>query len=228
MSTAENLSKNNFTMRAFASCLVSRSLKLLRTKILDNSTLFDIGTGDGSTTIYSFIGNSGIKFSKIIGSDINPEFVQFANRKFGDAVTTFEVYDAAGEIPETIKSSVPFDVVSSFHCLHWMKFEDIKKSILNVKTLLKPNGYFYFFFPLNLSPSKMKEKLLQRYPPGTFDLTPVFQFYKTVMKDQNFPDELREFLKTEGFELELFEVPALQLVYDLEEIRGKKSKRHKF
>ena len=106
-------------------------------------TLLDIGSGCGRVLTEVVVGKSELKFSKIIGIDISKEMVKFSNEKYGSDLMSFQVMDAEGEVPESLKNQ-QFDMVTSFFCLPYCK--DINAAFQNIHNFLKPNGIFCCIF----------------------------------------------------------------------------------
>lgn len=219
MSASALLNKFNLISRTNAATLFGQSRVLLQSKIKSGSKLLDLGTGDGGVFNEIFLKNSGLKFSKIIGSDFDPEHVKFATEKYSNQNLSFEVFDASKEPPKSIRDSAPYDIVTSFHMLHIIKFEQIISAVKNVKSLLKQNGYFYFFIPLNMCPPDLEAKLLEKYPEGQG--TPIANFFGPNVKRENIFEDIREVLKNEGFDLILFDSQPLSYTYAPGQMKGK-------
>lgn len=206
------LNQTNFLTRDSTACLVDRASDLIKSKVKDGSTLFDMGTGDGAATIENFIEKTGIKFSKVIGSDYDTEHVKFANGKYGSPSIHFEIYDATKEVPNRIKVLAPFDIVTAFHMYHLLTNEEVFQSVKNVKKVLKKGGVFYFTLILELCPTDLKEKLLAKY--SLDQVSPIFDFFDpTFQKDDKFASELKACLIKEGFDLDSYEHHAITYVY---------------
>ncbi|KAL7024915.1 hypothetical protein ACKWTF_013248 [Chironomus riparius] len=105
--------------------------------------VLDIGSGCGTILSEVIVGNSGLKFSKVIGIDISEEMVKFSNEKYGSDLISFHVMDAAKEIPEIFKN-LKFDLITSFFCMQWINNFDI--AFQNVQNFLNPNGIFCCVF----------------------------------------------------------------------------------
>lgn len=214
MSASADFNKYNFVTRTNASNLLAQSRILLQSNIKDGSKLLDVGTGDGSVTIECFIEKSGINFSKVVGSDFDVEHVKFANEKYKTSTVNFEVFDVSKEIPESIKMSAPFDVVTCIHMLHLLTHDQVINAVKNIKSLLKKDGLFYFFSPLNFCPPNLESTLMKKYPNG--EAIPAIKFFTSNFKSEN----IRKVLIDEGFEFILFDNANVKYTFGPGEMKG--------
>ncbi len=101
----------------------------VRNFINKDSTILEIGSGDGFGTYYLS------KYCKHIeGNDILEDVVNKANSKYGYEKCSFKLYDGKN-LKYQDKS---FDVVVSFHCIEHVK--NVKKFLNNIKRVLKDDG----------------------------------------------------------------------------------------
>lgn len=89
--------------------------------------LIDIGSGDGEVLHRLVCKRTNLKFGKVIGVDISKEMVEFASKKYGNELLKFHCVDLVGDgqlMEKITKIGVKLssaDVVTSFHCLHWIQ-----------------------------------------------------------------------------------------------------------
>lgn len=219
MAASVILNKYNTVLRANAAALIERANSLLQSEIKNGSKLLDIGSGEGAVIAEIFIEKSGIKFSKILGSDFDAEHVKFANEKYKTSEISFEIFDVTKEVPNSIKEQAPFDVVTSFHLFHFLNNEEIKYLVKNIKaSLLKNGGHFLFFFILNLCPFDLEEKLSKKYPQG--QASSVINYFTSSLKDDRIVEDICNILSDEGFDLLLSDVSKLDHTFKAGEMRG--------
>lgn len=95
----------------------------------------DLGCGTGSVTkVISYFQN----FSEIIGLDLDPDMVQFANANNSDSRVKFYQGDACNF--DSYPAENQFELVTAFSTIHW--WADPQKGISNIFKSLKDGGYF--------------------------------------------------------------------------------------
>lgn len=84
-------------------------------------TLLDIGTGPGDV-LTDFVVPRVPKNTKIVGSDISMEMIQFAKQNFENEFVTFRQADISADY-KILKEKFPnlFDNITSFFCFHWIQ-----------------------------------------------------------------------------------------------------------
>lgn len=104
-----------------------------------NELVLDIGCGDGALTHKVAQKTSG----DVVGIDISSSMVDFANSVYGNNRVKFERFSAEDRSFYS-KHSGCFDLVVSFHCLHWV--DDHHAVLDGIETALKPGGLAYLRF----------------------------------------------------------------------------------
>ncbi|XP_030020600.2 juvenile hormone acid O-methyltransferase [Manduca sexta] len=132
---------NNMTRYDVELCLQEYSPRFNWLK--KNARIIDIGSGDGSvTTILStFIPSD---YEVLVGADINPKSVKFANDNYGNKRIKFVQLDIEGMLPDDMKES--FDHVFSFYTFHWV--DNHQKAFINIHNILQKDGEVFAIFLL--------------------------------------------------------------------------------
>lgn len=140
MTFIDNKTELDEYAKAYASKTPPNSLKNLAFKHLPalfkkyntNSKALDFGCGAGYST--SFLKSLGFNCA---GVDINPKMVELARENDGDG--TYQLI---------INSKIPYDnetfdlVFASFVLLEMSSLEQIKKALIEINRVLKPNAHF--------------------------------------------------------------------------------------
>ncbi len=175
-------------------------LKLLQ--LSGNEKILDVGCGDGKITaaIAAELTNG-----QIIGSDVSPEMIQFANEKFLPSAKknlSFVLLDA-----QDINYVDSFDLVFSSFALQWvLNIELVAKKI---HASLRQNGRIGFTIPLSIS-DELEESLafLLKKPQWA----PYFEGFQLnyFLRDENYYSHL---LSKFGFKKTHFEVVEQKWIF---------------
>jgi trans-aconitate 2-methyltransferase len=99
--------------------------------------ILDVGSGDGKIThLLSKYASQGA----VVGLDNSPTMLEYARKTYQNDLNqnlTF-IFGDASQYDTYKKLPQQFDLVVSFHTLHW--FEDQTQALLGVMSVLKPNG----------------------------------------------------------------------------------------
>lgn len=127
---ADNYAENGFLQAKWA-----QKFFFDRYKLSGSEHVLDIGCGDGRLTqAIAFQTQRG----KVIGIDNSESMISYAKEKFGLSPNlTFEVIDAA-DSAFYARFAEAFDLVVSFHCLHWVA--DQQAALNGISVTLKPGG----------------------------------------------------------------------------------------
>ncbi len=109
-----------------------------------DESILDIGCGDGKITA---IISTHIPRGKVLGIDLSPEMLLFANKKFKTSKyknILFKLLDAT-----KIRFEKEFDIVFSSFVLHWVI--NFNLFIKKIHKSLKDNGKIVFTIPLGIS-----------------------------------------------------------------------------
>lgn len=111
-----------------------RALENLSGWTFDPSDIvLDIGSGNGKVT---FNISEHVPYGKVIGLDINPEMVEFANQNYQvNSNIEFIVGDACN-----LPFRGVFDKITSFATLSWIPLESHQEIFNNIYLALKPQG----------------------------------------------------------------------------------------
>lgn len=158
-------------------------------------SLLDIGCGSGDVTIDFILPVMPSKFTRLVGADISDGMLSYARKSYQNSKIIFEKLDVGLPLESSsMWTSVPFDHVTSFYCLHWV--ENQQQALLNIYNLLANDGdcllvylasHPYFEITKQLSHSQRWAKYMADiiYPP--------YQYSGNAI------DELTQILKTTGF-----------------------------
>ncbi|XP_037298373.1 juvenile hormone acid O-methyltransferase-like [Manduca sexta] len=132
---------NGISRRDVKACLEEYSPRFNWLK--SKARVLDIGSCDGSvTTILSTFLPSD--YEVLVGADINPNSVKFANDNYGNKRIKFVELDIEGTLLDDMKES--FDHVFSFYTLHWV--DNHLKAFTNIYNILQKDGEFFAIFML--------------------------------------------------------------------------------
>ncbi|XP_030020646.2 juvenile hormone acid O-methyltransferase-like [Manduca sexta] len=172
--------------------------------------VLDLGSGDGSvTTILSTFLPSD--YEVLVGADINPKTVKFANDNYGNKKIKFVELDIEGTLPDDMKES--FDHVFSFYLFHWV--DDHQKAFTNIYNALQKNGEFFATFLLFSDVYLTIEMLAKskKWAPWM----PNFDKFPSPYYDFQDPDvHVANMLKNIGFNV--LDVRCKQRIYHYESI----------
>ncbi|KAJ0173388.1 hypothetical protein K1T71_011564 [Dendrolimus kikuchii] len=95
----------------------------------------DLGCGDGgmTSTLEKYLPPN---YEVLIGCDLNPNMLKFANETYATDRMKFQVLDIEGDIPADWREG--FDHVFSFHALHYVRNQE--RAFRNIYELLAPGG----------------------------------------------------------------------------------------
>lgn len=162
--------------------------------------MIDIGTGDGRVLNEVFVNLSGIKFSKVIGSDRRKDVIDFAQKTYGNTLINFDVLDiefATEEDMQRILENGPFDFATSSFCL--MFALDFEKTFFNINKLLKLEGSLYFNFLGTYNLVDVHFLLAEKYPQAK-DI--IYEQLPPMSKNKNFEIDFRGNLQKCGFDVD--------------------------
>lgn len=156
-------------------------------------SLLDIGCGSGDVTIDFILPVLPPKFTRLVGVDISDGMLNYARQSYQHSKIVFEKLDVG--LPLESKAwTVPFDHVTSFYCLHWVR--DQQQAVSNIYNLLAPEGDCLLVY-LASHPYFDVTKRLSENPRWAPYLTDIF--YPPYQHSGNAIDELTELLKNTGF-----------------------------
>lgn len=98
-----------------------------------NENVLDVGSGNGY--ISSILASHKVPQGKVLGIDVDPAMVEFANSKYKAKNIEFYTCDA-----KQIPFPQQFDVVTSFAVLSWIPLEDHECVMRNMYQSLRING----------------------------------------------------------------------------------------
>lgn len=179
-------------------------------------SLLDIGCGSGDVTIDFILPVLPPKFKRLVGADISDGMLDYARQSYQHSKIVFEKLDVGAPL-ESNTWEDPFDHVTSFYCLHWVR--DQRQAISNIYNLLSTEGdcllvylasHPYFEVTKRLSKTKRWASYLTDifYPPYQFSGNPI--------------DELTKLLETTGFAE--FSVQVVEKTFTFNGINMLKSK----
>ncbi|KAJ0173389.1 hypothetical protein K1T71_011565 [Dendrolimus kikuchii] len=101
----------------------------------------DLGCGDGRTTstLEKYLPPN---YEVLIGCDLNPNMLKFANATYATDRMKFQVLDMEGDIPADWREG--FDHVFSFHALQWARNQE--RAFRNIFDLLEQGGDCFLVF----------------------------------------------------------------------------------
>lgn len=97
--------------------------------------VLDIGCGDGRLT---HLISKYTPFGNVLGIDNSPSMINYAHQNYGEFINLSFVLEDAANVHFYKSLESQFDVVVSFHCLHWVEKQE--SVLLGIKKSLKPGG----------------------------------------------------------------------------------------
>jgi juvenile hormone acid methyltransferase len=83
--------------------------------------VLDLGCGPGSVTTQVLMPRLPDDFGLLVGADISPNMIQYANETYTHSKLKFIQFDLAKDIGITTElRPSDFDKIFSFFCLHWI------------------------------------------------------------------------------------------------------------
>jgi len=150
--------------------------------------VLDLGCGEGyGTDLLSQSVNS------IIGIDVDPEVVKYAQEKYGSQNCRFEVYDGAMIRYQEKK----FDVITSFQVIEHVKDDHL--FIEEIHRLLKPGGWF-----------------IMTTPNKTMRMRPLQKPFNRFHIREYYPHELRNLLEKKFSRVDIFGVSGNEQIMLME------------
>ena len=176
---------------------IEKTKNLLCEKLEDDCIAINIGTANFALCEL-FMEKSGLKLSKVIVKEggATAEILQHV------------IFDIVSSIPKELKSEAPFDIATSF-ATH---FGDLKSAILNVNSLLRPNGVFCFTIAIHNCLGDLCEELTQKYPTYK-DM--IDNCLNSLGGSEKLSEELPKILSESEFTVDYFEV--MPISHDNEE-----------
>nr|BAU79434.1 juvenile hormone acid O-methyltransferase [Planococcus kraunhiae] len=177
--------------------------------------ILDIGCGPGDLT-YNYLLPLIPSNGEMLGIDISPAMINYANSKYKDSRLNFEVMDISNpKVAEKYKLN--FDSVFSFYCLHWI--QDQRSTMRNIYSILKPGGETLLIF-LATSPIYRLYELLAASPKWS----PYMKNYRDVISPYHYSadpvSDIKNLMQSVGFHVKecfctptSYTVPSKQVLY---------------
>lgn len=144
------------------------------------SLVLDVGCGAGVKT--SYLIKKGLK---VVGIDFSEKMIEIAKQRMPD--TKFLVAD----ITEPLKLNEEFDGIFAQAVLLHIYKKDVKRVLVNLLELLKPEGYLYIAVK-GVKEGQSKEQIIKENDYG-YEYERFFSFYR--------PEELANYIKDLGMSI---------------------------
>ncbi|KAG8323375.1 hypothetical protein J6590_006386 [Homalodisca vitripennis] len=105
----------------------------------EDEMILDVGCGPGDVTaevLYPYLPSS----ARLVGVDINPKMVEYANKKYSSRSINFKQLDFSTKNITEVFHERTFSKLFSFYCLHWI--QDQQQTAKNIWSVLQPGGQF--------------------------------------------------------------------------------------
>ncbi|XP_053684589.1 juvenile hormone acid O-methyltransferase [Sabethes cyaneus] len=160
-------------------------------------SLLDIGCGSGDVLIDFVLPLMSRADGRILGTDISEQMVRFARKAHACRKNVlFDSLDIGGEIDHFLDKWGQFDHITSFYCLHWVRYQNMAFS--NIYNLLKTGGDCLLAF-LARNPIFDIYDQLSRYPKWAEYLKDVDKYTSPYQYCENPAGEIEEILSSVGF-----------------------------
>lgn len=167
---------------------IEKTKNLLQEKLVDGCIAIDVGTTNLALSEL-FMEKSGLKLSKII---VKEEAATGGNLRHA-------IFDIESSLPDELKSEAPFDLATSF-AVH---FGDLKTALLNVNSLLRPNGVFCLSIAIHNCLSDLCDELAEKH--STYK-DKIINCLKSLGGNEKLSEELPKMLSECEFTVDYFEV----------------------
>ncbi len=178
---------------------------MLKTELTGVSSILDVGCGDGKITAAMA---RALPNGYVVGVDISPSMVQFANKHFpGDKNLSFQVADAA-----KLDFEAEFDLITSFTVMQWVLEQ--AQALSCFEKALKPQGRLWVQIPTGL-PKAMQEAISkmiasEQWKSYFTSFSAPWRFYE--------PREYQALLAESGFTPIRFEVVTKHEIFPSREV----------
>lgn len=103
-----------------AAYVLQNYFRFVRWSADEDSTVLDVGCGDGDVTVHLLLPLLAKRSNKLIAADVSEEMLKFAKARCQNNKVTFIKLDIADDdVPDDYKLN--FDHIFSFYCLHWVQ-----------------------------------------------------------------------------------------------------------
>lgn len=167
---------------------IEKTKNLLQEKLDDGCIAIDVGTTNLALSEL-FMEKSGLKLSKII---VKEEAATGGNLRHA-------IFDIESSLPDELKSEAPFDLVTSFTT----HFGNLKTALLNVNSLLRPNGVFCLSIAIHNCLSDLCDELAEKH--STYK-DKIINCLKSLGGNEKLSEELPKMLSECEFTVDYFEV----------------------
>ncbi|XP_058832339.1 juvenile hormone acid O-methyltransferase [Topomyia yanbarensis] len=176
-----------------------------------NESLLDIGCGSGDVLI-DFIVPLMPRNARILGTDVSEQMVRFARKAHFDRENLFfDTLDIGAELDSFLSSWGQFDHITSFYCLHWVRYQNVAFS--NIYNLLKPGGDCLLVF-LARNPIFDIYDQMSRSSKWTKYMTDVDKYISPYQHCENPTGEIEEILSSVGFTKYQIQITDRVYVYE--------------
>ncbi|KAH6940097.1 hypothetical protein HPB50_024717 [Hyalomma asiaticum] len=148
--------KNNRLQKKHSNLVLEFSQPAFLVDTRDTTRILDVGCGTGDFTRDSLLPSS-LPCEKIVGVDISPDMIQYANRYSAHKKIEYCLLDIEKDVSEFLNRYGHFDRVYSFYCLQWLR--DQGDALKNISSLLSPGGQCLLVFPATHQPAALWHRL---------------------------------------------------------------------
>ncbi|KAJ2950110.1 hypothetical protein O0L34_g11453 [Tuta absoluta] len=170
------------------------SLKKFTPKWREHCRVLDLGCGDGFITSEVLRPCLPPGFGQLVGSDIGPRMVAYANAKYGDDRCKFIELDMTGDVPKDMVAS--FDHVFSSYAIHWV--HEQKKTFSNIYSLLVKGGSCLLIFQASSITFNIC-RILARQPKWQLSLQDIERYISPYQDMQEPKTEVNRIMASVGF-----------------------------
>ncbi|XP_065081941.1 juvenile hormone acid O-methyltransferase [Ochlerotatus camptorhynchus] len=185
---------------------------LLRWKENNKDSLLDIGCGSGDVLIDFVVPMMPQKYARILATDISEQMVRFARTVHsGRKNIYFDTLDIGGDVSRFVKKWGCFDHITSFYCLHWVRYQS--SAFSNIYNLLNPDGDCLLVF-LARNPIFDIYDQLSRSTKWSKYMTDVDKYISPYQYCENPAGEIEEILSSVGFAKYKIHISDKNYVYE--------------
>lgn len=211
MNKAVLYKSSNGLQRRDAEQVLSEFSHLIRWREEKTDSLMDVGCGSGDVTIDFILPMMPKKFSRLVGTDLSQEMVEFASGRYVHPKISFSQLDISADISTYIRSVDRFDHITSFYCFHWIQNQ--RRAVQNLYSLLLPGGDCLLVFLGKIPIFDIYKQMSQNARWSKY-MTDVDEFVSPYQHSNDPADEFGSLLYESGFSEFSVEMREKYFIYE--------------
>lgn len=211
MHNASLYKKSNEMQRRDAKQTIDEFLPNVRWRKDGCDSILDIGSGSADVMMDFILPILPPNFQILVGVDASEEMVEYARRNYSRPRVSFEKLTIGIDIDKQPFRYEPFDHITSFHCLHWVR--DQKCAVRNLYKLLKPDGDMLVAFLTHHPIYDIYKKMSQNSKWAKY-MTDVNNYISPYQHSMDPVEQFRKLLSSNGFKHNTVEVHEKSYIFE--------------